>query len=182
MGRFRFPVSSVSVTRPDAIVILGAQVFPSGGVSASLRRRIDHAIEVWRRHPEAVLIPSGGVGEAPISEAEAMRRIAIEAGVPEESIVLEDRSTSTFEHAAFVATLARGKGWQALTIVTDRYHTPRALFLFRRLGLTVSGDPVRGPGQGSRRRWLEGVVREIPAWGKNLVLVALGRHRRDGDE
>jgi uncharacterized SAM-binding protein YcdF (DUF218 family) len=165
-------------TTPDAIVILGAQVFPSGQVSASLWRRINHAIEVWRRHPDSVLVPSGGTGEGPISEAEAMRRIGIKAGIPDGRIVIEDRSTSTLEHAAFVARLAREHSWERLTIVTDGYHLPRALFLFRRFGLTVSGDPVRGRGQSSRRRWLEGVVREIPAWGKNLVLVALGRHRR----
>ncbi len=173
------PVSSAFVSgSPDAIVVLGAQVFASGRPSPSLQRRIDHGVAVWRRHPQAMLVPSGGIGDAPTSEAEAMRRIALASGVPADRIVLEDRSTSTLEHAAHVARMSGEAGWDRLLIVTDRYHLPRALFLFRRLGLQVTGDPVRGRGAGSRRRWLEGALREVPAWVKNLVLVGIGRHRR----
>jgi uncharacterized SAM-binding protein YcdF (DUF218 family) len=134
-------------------------------------------VEVWRRYPDAVLVPSGGTGAAPVSEAEAMRRVAVAAGVPAGRVMLEDRSTSTLEHAANVAALARREGWSSLVVVTDRYHVPRALFLFRRCGLTVTGDPVRGRGAGTRRRWAQGAIREIPAWAKALALVAAGRHR-----
>jgi uncharacterized SAM-binding protein YcdF (DUF218 family) len=162
----------------DAVVVLGAQVFPSGRPSPSLSRRIGHAVEVWRRHPGAVLVTCGGTGDAPLSEAEAMQRVAVGAGVPAADVVLEDRSTSTLEHAAVGAAIAAREGWGRLVVVTDRYHLPRALFLFRRFGLSVTGDPVRGRGEGSRRRWVESAIREIPAWAKNLALVASGRHRR----
>ncbi len=166
---------------PEAVVILGAQVYPSGRPSPSLRRRAEHAVEVARRFPDSVLVASGGSGDAPISEAEAMRRIAIDAGFPDERIVLEDRSTSTLEHARFVSAMAGQAGWRTLCLVTDRYHLPRARFLFRRFGLSVTGDPVRQRGDASFLRWLvNGYGREIPAWGKNLVLVALGRHRLPG--
>ena len=81
--------------------------------------------------------------------------------------------------AVEVARIARRRGWGRLVVVTDRFHLPRALFLFRRLGLSVTGDPVRGRGGGSRRHWMGAAVREVPAWVKNRGLVAAGRHRRD---
>jgi uncharacterized SAM-binding protein YcdF (DUF218 family) len=164
--------------RPDAVVVLGAQVLRSGRPSASLRRRLEHGVSVWRRFPEALLVVAGGVGGAPISEAEAMRRMAEAAGVPPERIVPEDRSRSTMDQAVEVARLAGIHGWGHLVVVTDRYHSPRALFLFGRLGLAATGDPVRGRGGGSRRRWVAGALREIPAWGKAVLLVAAGSHRR----
>jgi uncharacterized SAM-binding protein YcdF (DUF218 family) len=166
--------------RPDAVVVLGAQVLRSGRPSPSLRCRLEHGVAVWRRFPEARLVVAGGIGDAPISEAEAMRRMAEARGVPPERIVVEDRSRSTMDQAAEAARLARVWGWSHLVVVTDRYHSPRALFLFRRLGLFVTGDPVRGRGVGSRPRRLAAVLREIPAWGKAVVLVALGRHRGRG--
>lgn len=165
---------------PDAVVVLGAQVLASGSPSPPLRRRLEHGVSVWRRRGADVLVTSGGRGDGPVSEAETMRRLALGLGVPEDRIVAEDRSTTTLEHAVEVAALCERNGWRRVVIVTDRYHLPRALFLFRRLGLDVEGAPVRGRGEGSRRRWVSGALREIPAWVKNLVLVAAGRHRDPG--
>jgi len=179
LGRRLVNVDRSVPVPPAAVVVLGAQVFPSGEPSASLRRRLEHGVAVWRSIGAEFLVGSGGRGDAPISEAEAMRRMAVEAGIPEARIVLEDRSTSTLEQAVEMARLARLRGWRRLVIVTDRFHLPRALFLFRRVGLDVSGDPVRGRGSGSRRHWFGAALRELPAWAKNLALVAAGRHRQD---
>jgi uncharacterized SAM-binding protein YcdF (DUF218 family) len=163
---------------PDAVVVLGAQVLASGSPSPSLRRRVEHGVEVWRETGAGALLVSGGTGEAPMSEAAAMRHLALDLDVPAGRIVVEDRSTSTLEHAVEAAALAGKHGWRRLVIVTDRFHLPRALFLFRRLGLAVAGDPVPTRGGGSRRRWITGALREVPAWLKALAMVAAGRHRR----
>jgi uncharacterized SAM-binding protein YcdF (DUF218 family) len=163
---------------PDAVVVLGARAFSSGRPSPALQRRIDRAVEAWRCVPGSVLVGTGGPGRAPVSEAEVVRRAAVAAGVPEDRIVVEDRSTTTLEQAVYVATAARKHGWGSLVLVTDRYHMPRSLFLFRSMGLEVRGEAVRGSAGGTRRRWLLGALREVPAWGKALLLVAIGHHRR----
>jgi uncharacterized SAM-binding protein YcdF (DUF218 family) len=163
---------------PDAVVVLGAQVLSSGQPSPALRRRIGHAVEVWRATPGAVLVGTGGPGRAPVSEAEVIRRAAVAAGVPESRVVVEDRSTTTLEQAVAVAAEAAARGWRSLALVTDGYHMPRSLFLFRRMGLEVHGEAVHGRGAASRRRWAQGALREIPAWAKALLLVAVGYHRR----
>jgi len=146
----------------DAAVVLGAEVFGPGRPSAAVQRRVEHGVMVWRRLRIPFLVVSGGVGQAGISDA----------------IVLEDGSHSTLEQAVAVTRLARAGGWEALVVVSDRFHVPRARFLFRRMGLSVAGAPVTGPGPGSRRKWLGAWVREAAAWVKALGQWAGGILRR----
>ena len=162
----------------DAAVVLGAEVFGPGRPSAAVQRRVEHGVMVWRRLRIPFLVVSGGVGKAGISEASVMRDLAVDLGVPPDAIVLEDGSHSTLEQAVAVTRLARAGGWEALVVVSDRFHVPRARFLFRRMGLSVAGAPVTGPGPGSRRKWLGAWVREAAAWVKALGQWAGGILRR----
>ena len=167
------PVRSTAST-PDAVVVLGAQVLPGGRPSTALRRRLEHGVVTFRSSGAPVLVVSGGVGAEPPSEATVMARMAEALGVSPRHIVAEDRSHSTLEQAEQVAAVARRRGWQRVLVVTDRYHLPRAVFLFRRAGLDVQGSGC-GRAGGSLVRWWGGVLREAPAWVKTAALVISGR-------
>ncbi|MDX1689469.1 MAG: YdcF family protein [Acidimicrobiia bacterium] len=161
----------------DAVVVLGAQVFSDGTPSPSLRRRVERAVAEMRARRITVLVGCGGIGDGPRSEAETIRDLAVAAGVPPASVLLEDRSTSTLEHARNLRPIAAEHGWNRLLIVTDRFHLPRARFLFRRVGFDVEGA-ASDRGDASLRRWVvEGWLREMAAWGKALWDVARGRTR-----
>jgi len=175
-------IPAETLTIIDAAVVLGAEVFGPGRPSAAVRRRVEHAVIVWRALGTPVLVASGGVGGGGVSEASVMRDLAIELGVPAGSVVTEEESHSTLEQAVAVTRLARARGWDALVVVSDRFHVPRARFLFRRMGLPVAGAPVTGPGAGSRRRWLAGWVREGGAWAKALGEWTGGTLRRAARE
>ena len=154
--------------RPGAVVVLGAEVFGPGRPSPAVRRRVEHGVAVVNRLGPEGLIVSGGIGAAGVSEASVMAALAVSLGVPPESIVLEERSHTTLDQAVEVTRLARARGWDHLVVVSDRFHVPRARFLFRHMGLAVRGAPVAGPGIGSRRKWLGGWLREGGAWVKVL--------------
>ena len=91
-----------------------------------LRGRVERAYELWvtqGRH--ATLVPSGGQGEdEEISEAEAMARHLRILGVPDTQMLLEDRSTTTWENLKFSRDLiaehssggAREVHWSPATI------------------------------------------------------------------
>jgi uncharacterized SAM-binding protein YcdF (DUF218 family) len=85
-----------------------------------------------------LLLLSGG-GRQALSEAEAMRQIALSAGVPSAALVLEPRSRTTLENATETAKLLTLGGQSAVLLVTDGYHALRARLLFRMAGLTVVG-------------------------------------------
>lgn len=166
----------------DAVVVLGAQVLGPGHPAPAVRRRVSHGVEALRRDRARWLVLTGGVGAAGVSEASVMADLARRLGVPEHRLLLEEESTSTLAQAAAVARLARAGGWDRVVVVTDRYHLPRALFLFRRMGLTAGGDPARGPGGADRWRWLGGAVREVAAWGKVALQAASGGLRRAAEK
>ena len=108
-----------------------------------------------------------------------MAALARGRGVAAERLVLEEESTSTLEQAIAVSRLARQRGWRRVVVVTDRYHLPRALFLFRRMGVPADGDPARGRGGADWWRWLGGVAREGAAWAK-VAVQARRRHLAAG--
>ena len=123
---------------------LGAQVWCGGRPSRTREARTRHAGGLYARGSVDLLIPTGGEGEHPPSEAEVMAGILRGMGVPEEAILREDRARSTWESALLVAEIARGRGLGAVLVVTDPLHCVRTVAAFWRAGLQASAEPVYG--------------------------------------
>jgi vancomycin permeability regulator SanA len=83
----------------DIIVVLGAAVWKNGVPSPSLERRIKCAIKLLQDGRSNRLLVTGGLGKYPPSEASTMQRLAMEAGVSEKNIVLEELGTTTWSSA-----------------------------------------------------------------------------------
>jgi uncharacterized SAM-binding protein YcdF (DUF218 family) len=112
------------------------------------------------------IVATGGIGKHPPSEAEAVRDILVERGVPESAVILEARSHSTFENIAFAADLLpQGSD---VVLVSDAWHLPRARLVARRLGLraTAAAPSLRGA-----RAWFtaRATLREIAAFAAYLL-------------
>jgi uncharacterized SAM-binding protein YcdF (DUF218 family) len=116
------------------ILILGAAVWETGP-SPTLVRRTAKAFALWQKDPAQTLVPCGGLGQHPPSEAAAMTKLLIDDGVPPELILREDRSTNTFENIANAVALLETHSVTQMTIVTDAYHLPRAWLLARHFGI-----------------------------------------------
>jgi uncharacterized SAM-binding protein YcdF (DUF218 family) len=128
--------------RPRVAVVLGAQVLRGGRPSRTLEARTRHAGELYARGAVGLLIPTGGEGQYPPSEAAVMSGILRGMGVPEEAILREDRARSTWESALLVASITRGRGLGAVLVVTDPLHCIRTVAAFRRAGLRAAAEPV----------------------------------------
>ncbi len=136
--------AQTDAARPaDAIVVLGAAVWSGGRPGPSLYARTQHAITLYRAGYSSRLILSGGLGKYPPAEAEAMRQLALAAGVPEQALVLEDRSHSTEENLANSKALMDARGWRTAVIVSDPFHLLRAEMIARDLGMEAFGSPAR---------------------------------------
>lgn len=124
----------------DAIVVHGAGLV-DGEVPPLLAARLDRAIEVY--HDETaegrapLLIASGGKGsDEEVSEASAMADYLVRRGVPENRVVLEDRSGSTEENLLFTKRLLGERGPATrMVLVTSNFHALRTAILARRLHL-----------------------------------------------
>lgn len=130
--------------RYDYIIIHGAGL-DGDRPTPLLRGRIDRAVELWERQGRRpLLVVSGGRGpDERVSEAEAMRRYLVnDRHVPPESILLEDRSTTTWENLARSKRLMdrrSGEGRYRAALVTSDYHVFRACEYARRLAVPADG-------------------------------------------
>jgi uncharacterized SAM-binding protein YcdF (DUF218 family) len=126
----------------EAAVVLGAQVLRGGRPSATLQARARHAARLYAEGEVALVIPTGGVGEYPPSEAEVAARVLREARVPEEDVLPEEEALSTRDSARSVAEVARERGIQNLVLVTDPLHCVRSVGAFRAEGFEAWASPV----------------------------------------
>jgi len=130
----------------DYIIVHGAAL-THGEVTPLLAKRVDRAIDFYCRQkksaPPPKLILSGGQGaDESRSEAEAMAEYALQKGIPQSDLLLEDQSTNTLENMRFSKQLmdadADGKPYRAI-YATSSYHLLRTGIYARRAGLHISG-------------------------------------------
>jgi uncharacterized SAM-binding protein YcdF (DUF218 family) len=147
---------------PRIALILGAAVWPGGQPSPTLRRRVGHAVALWRAGRVDGVLGCGGTGRNPPSEATVIAKLCREAGMPESAVWCEDQSTTTRENLSNALPILRRIGAREVVIVTDPYHAPRAQLIARQLGLraVTSTPPARSIGP---RQWLRNAPREALA-------------------
>ena len=100
--------------------------------------RLIEGIRLHKKAPGAKLILSGGIGNDPVTDAEIMADLAISLGIPENEIILETKSMNTFEEALFIKPIVKD---EKFLLVTSALHMPRAISLFKKLGM----DPIPAP-------------------------------------
>ena len=126
----------------DYVIIHGAGLIDGERVTKLLADRLDKAIEIYRKDPTPpFMIPSGGQGgDEKISEAEAMKNYLVENGIPEEHILLEDKSKTTYENLFNSKEIIQAReGRKYTALVTSNYHVYRALRYCRKIGLECTG-------------------------------------------
>lgn len=120
---------------PDAIIVLGSGLI-GDKVPPLLAQRLTKGKAIHDQFQgRPMLIVSGGQGADELtSEAEAMANYLIEHGVPEESILIENRSRTTFENLTFSKAILEEEGLgKHVLVVTNSFHALRAGVFMRRL-------------------------------------------------
>ena len=122
----------------DYIVVLGAKT-KENGVSKTLKRRLDTAIEYYENNKNAQIIVAGGKGDdEPVTEALAMKEYLIKNGIAENKIIMEDKSTDTNENFRNVKSIFEaGKVDYSnirIAVVTSDFHIYRSLRLAKTCG------------------------------------------------
>lgn len=130
----------------DVIVILGAGLARGDRPGPALIRRAARGAELWREGLAEKIICSGGFGlNRSRSEADACAELLRAEGVPDDIIILEDRSRSTEENALYTLETLRANGWDSVVLVSDGYHLLRAHWLFNHVGIENFTSPAADP-------------------------------------
>ncbi len=123
-----------AIERADAIVVLGAAVWPGERPSPALARRTAEAVELYQAGHAPLIIFTGGVGTYPPSEGRVAARYAEELGVPAEDIRFEEQSTSTWANAERAWEIAKDDEIKRAIVVSDGFHLARAKRIFADVG------------------------------------------------
>ncbi|MDO4793834.1 MAG: YdcF family protein [Filifactor alocis] len=149
----------------DYVIVLGARLY-GDVVSPAFANRLQVSAAYLKKHPESLVIVTGGRGEDEwIAEAEAGKKYLIREGIEEARILIENRSTSTFENIQYAKSLMDGRGLRVM-IATNRFHIFRSLMIARRCGLQAYSLPAPTP----PTIILSSYLREYPALLKSFVL------------
>lgn len=136
-------------TLPDAdstVIVLGCQV-RNDGPSLMLKYRLDTAYEYLNKNKDAICILSGGQGkDEPMSEGEYMYDYLARKGISLKRLYMETKSSSTRENLEFSMDIIEQQNLNKnITIVTNSFHTYRACYMARTLGMECDAIPAKTP-------------------------------------
>ncbi|AMP20136.1 hypothetical protein AZF37_02170 [endosymbiont 'TC1' of Trimyema compressum] len=123
--------------KAEAVIVLGAGL-NGAKPSLQLQKRLNKAIEFNQENKNAIMVVSGGQGaDELISEAEAMKIYLVEKGLPEDRIIMESQSKSTYENFVFSKEILdkkyNGNSYNTIFITND-FHVLRASIIADRSG------------------------------------------------
>ncbi|MGX8703193.1 MAG: YdcF family protein [bacterium] len=133
----------------DYIIILGCGINKDGTLKPLIRGRVDSALKFAKEQLEktgkpVTFVPSGGKGpNEGTSESEAMARYLAAQGIPEERILREDQSSTTYENMKFSKKVIKAHGGdpanENLAFATTNYHVFRGYIMARKNGFDAKG-------------------------------------------
>jgi uncharacterized SAM-binding protein YcdF (DUF218 family) len=126
----------------DAIAVFGAAEY-SGHPSPVLHARLDHAVDLYRKHIAPLVITLGGGSDKDSGNTEGGvgRDYLLANGIPFGSIIAETRSTDTEQQVHRLAAIAHENNLHHIVVVSDATHLFRIRELCKDAGLDVYTSP-----------------------------------------
>ena len=125
MGNFL--IVNQAPQKSDVIIILNGD---------STGRRVAYGAELYHEgYAYKILLTGAG---------EVMMQQALSQGISESDILLEAKSTTTFENAEYSLKIAQNQGYKSAIVVTSPYHTRRSSIIFTKFfkGIDLTICPV----------------------------------------
>ena len=127
--------------KADAIVVFAGGVGESGQAGGGYQERVKQAIDLYKAGYAPYLVLSSGFIYS-FREAEVMRALAIDQGVPASAIVLEQRAASTYDNVRFVKEILDDHHSKSILLVSSPYHMRRATMTWRHEAPGIAVVPV----------------------------------------
>lgn len=141
------------------LMILGGDIFGADTPSPQLVERMKRAAVYLNENPGVIAVPCGGCFRKAQkrSEAEIIASYLIENGVAAERIILEDKSTTTFENFKFAIEIIESHSGKKcndadIAFLSSSYHIHRASLIAQMNGLEQFGKVTAPtPGEAYKR-------------------------------
>lgn len=142
------PVSMETLTKADAIVVLGGMINPISKYEKSellsSADRLTDAVILFKKKKADMILFTGGSGilmQQDRKESDFAKEILVQLGVPESKILLESESRNTAENAFYTAKILKEKNMEKIILVTSAFHMKRASMVFEKQRIKVTPFP-----------------------------------------
>ena len=147
--------------RCDVAIVLGAAT-SDGEVSPVYRERVNHGIWLYENGYVDYLILTGGIGKGnEMSDANAAKQYAIEKGVPEQVILIEEKSKITEENLEHAKAIMDKYSMDTAIIVSDPLHMKRAMLMASDHGIDACSSPTPTTMYRSAKTQIPFLAREV---------------------
>ncbi|HEV8666269.1 MAG TPA: ElyC/SanA/YdcF family protein [Candidatus Paceibacterota bacterium] len=146
-------INAAPVTQ--AALVLGASVTAKGDLSPVLQQRADQAIALFKAGKVSKILVTGDNATLSHDEVDPVGKYMVANGVPKGDIFLDHAGFDTY------SSMYRARDVfdvSSITIVSQPFHLPRAVYIARSLGLIAYASPAQHNGT-DWYNWL----REVPA-------------------
>jgi uncharacterized SAM-binding protein YcdF (DUF218 family) len=129
----------------DVIVVLEGGMYPGGELPLFSLMRTVKGVELYKKGYANKILFSGCTGNpnpSRIPEENGMARVAVNLGVPPQAILLEDKSTRTYESALQTAEMMKKNNLTTALLVTSASHMKRSMLSFEHAGVKVFAAPA----------------------------------------
>ncbi|MDA8228394.1 MAG: YdcF family protein [Desulfitobacterium hafniense] len=127
-----------NVPEADAVMVLGAYVYPDGRPSNMLEDRLNAGIELYSKKKAPKILVTGDHGRVNYDEVNSMKSYLMNKQVKNEDIFMDHAGFSTYESIYRARDIFEVK---KLIIVTQEYHLMRAVYIARKMGIEAYGIP-----------------------------------------
>jgi uncharacterized SAM-binding protein YcdF (DUF218 family) len=133
-----------NLQKADVIVVLEGGIYSDGELSWFTLMRTVKGVELYKKGYANKILFSGCTNPNPlkIPEENGMARVAINLGVPPQAILLEDKSTRTYENALKTAEMMKANNLTTALLVTSAAHMKRSMLSFEHAGVKVFAAPA----------------------------------------
>lgn len=166
----RFDANSTQmrlIPERDIALVLGAGVLPDHTPTASLKLRIETAVDLYKAGRVKNLLMSGDNSDSNYNEPTSMKAYAVSLGVDAAVIGIDPGGFSTYNscyraHAVY--------NLSSVTVVTQGYHLPRAVMTCAQIGIDTIGVAAKRTGRDYTATY---IVREHFATAKAYTKILL---------
>lgn len=139
-------------------VIFGAGVKKDGTPTPMLADRIYAGVALYKSGKVQRLMMTGDDGRMWSDEVDAMKRVALTLGVPEDKIDIDRHGYRTYESCYREANVY---GIKNAVVVSQAFHLPRIIYLCENFGISSTGVAADLQNYGWDLLWME--AREVGA-------------------
>ena len=123
------PTANTSLTHFDTLIVLGTPCLTNGTSSPEQRERVLEGVREFRAGVAAHMIVTGGAAHNSFVEADCMKRLAVQQGVPPDAVIEETQAKDTIQNIWFSKQIMDAHSWRSAEVVSSPSHLPRTALI-----------------------------------------------------